>query len=328
MIFLISSMKSADSALPRFKPGIEKDWWTDGLSRLGDDSIEIQNLWVSEGRPHQGPIHAERLRIRADYKRAIRAAQRAPKQAAWDRLHSSLTENDTNSFWKSWKKIYNKNKSHLPPVVEGCSSDEAIADCFKTSFEKNSTPNNKENVERLNHLFASRYNEYVALHENSCDCNSVSVTPLNIIDAAISMKKGKSADESNISAEHIHNAPLLLLQRLSILFNMMLQHSFVPHQFRLGFMVPIIKDHSGNNASTSNYRGITISPIVSKVFEHVLKLVFFESLSTSEHQFGFKKNSSTVHALHCLKTTVNHYVNNGSRVFCTFLDASKAFDRL
>ena len=97
-------MKSADSALPRFKPGIEKDWWTDGLSRLRDDSIEIQNLWVSEGRPHQGPIHAERLRIRADYKRAIRAAQRAPKQAAWDRLHSSLTENDTNSFWKSWKK--------------------------------------------------------------------------------------------------------------------------------------------------------------------------------------------------------------------------------
>ena len=59
-----------------------------------------------------------------------------------------------------------------------------------------------------------------------------------------------------------------------------------------------------------------------------MKLTFFESLTTSEHQFGFKKNSSTVHALHCLKSTVNHYVNNGSRVFCAFLDASKAFDRL
>ena len=54
----------------------------------------------------------------------------------------------------------------------------------------------------------------------------------------------------------------------------------------------------------------------------------FESLSTSEHQFGFKKSSSTEHALHCLKSTVNHYVNSGSRVFWTFLDASKAFDRL
>ena len=326
--FLISSMKSADSILPRFKPGVQKDWWTDGLTRLRDNSIEIQHLWETEGRPHQGPINEERLRIRAAYKQAIRAAQRAPKQAAWDRLHASLADNDTNTFWKSWKKIYNKNKSHLPPVVEGCSSGKAIADCFKESFKKNSTPNSKENVERLDGLFSSRYSEYVAKHVEACDCNSVSITPLNVIDAAICMKKGKSADESVISAEHIHNAPLSLLQRLSFLFNMMLRHGSVPHQFRRGFMVPLVKDQAGNHASTSNYRGITISPIISKLFEHVLKLVFFDSLTTSEHQFGFKKNSSTVHALHCLKTTVNHFVNNGSRVFCTFLDASKAFDRI
>ena len=110
------------------------------MTRLRDESIEIQNLWVTEGCPHQGPIHAERLRIRAAYKRAIRAAQRAPKQAAWDRLHSSLAENHTNEFWKSWKKIYNKNKSHLPPVVEGCSSGEAIADCFKECLKKTLLP--------------------------------------------------------------------------------------------------------------------------------------------------------------------------------------------
>ena len=159
----------------------------------------------------------------------------------------------------------------------------------------------------------------------------VCITPLNVLDAAICMKKGKSADESEISAEHLHNAPVLLLERLALLFNTMLKHSYVPHQFRLGFMVPLVKGNSGNHASTGNYRGyrgITISPIVSKLFEHVLKNVFFESLTTLEHQFGFKKGSSTVHALHCLKSTVNHFVNNGSRVFCTFLDASKAFDRL
>ena len=120
----------------------------------------------------------------------------------------------------------------------------------------------------------------------------------------------------------------MLLNRLSAMFNMMLQHSYVPHQFRRGFKIPLVKDYSGNHSSTGNYRGITILPIISKLFEHILKLIFFESLSTSEHQFGFKKNSPIVHALYCLKSTVNHYVSNGSRVFCTFLDASKAFDRL
>ena len=59
-----------------------------------------------------------------------------------------------------------------------------------------------------------------------------------------------------------------------------------------------------------------------------MKRLFFDYLETSENQYGFKRNSSTSHALHCLKETVNYYVNNGSRVYCGFLDASKAFDRL
>ena len=183
-------------------------------------------------------------------------------------------------------------------------------------------------MKRLDDVFASKYEAYVAKHEESCNCSSVCIKPLDVIDAAMCMKRGKSADESEISAEHFHNAPVMMFERLSVLFNTMLKHSFVPKQFRLGFMVPLIKDQSGNQACSSNYRGITISPVVSKLFEHVLKSIFFESLSTSDLQFGFKKNSSTVHALHCLKSTVNHYVNSGSRVFCTFLDASKAFDRL
>ena len=128
----------------------------------------------------------------------------------------------------------------------------------------------------------------MAKHAKSCDCNAVCITPLNVIDAAISMKPGKSADDNKIFAEHLHNAPLSMLSRLSSLFNTMLQHSFVPNQFCLGFMVPTIKDQSGDHSSVGNYRGIMISPIVSKLFEHVLKIIFFEHLSTSDHQFGFK----------------------------------------
>ena len=326
--FLISALKLADAPLPRYKPGVEKDWWNDGLSELRDKSIEIHKIWVSGGRPRQGPTNEERLRIRASYKQAIRAAQRAPKQVVWDRLHSALAENETDTFWKSWRKIYNRNKSHLPPVVEGCSSGNDIANCFKNSFEKNSTPNNKENVEKLNQRFASRYAAYVGSHNDACDCKAVYITPLNVIDALLNMKVGKSADEESISAEHFHNAPLSMIQRLATLFNAMLNHSFVPRQFRFGFMVPIVKDQGGNHADTGNYRGITISPIISKIFEHVLKIIFHDSLTSSSHQYGFKKNSSTVHALHCLKETVNFFINNDSRVYCTFLDASKAFDRL
>ena len=142
------------------------------------------------------------------------------------------------------------------------------------------------------------------------------------------MKDGKCADADSICAEHIKNGPALLFYRLATLFNNMLRHSFVPAQFKLGFMIPIVKDNQGSLSDASNYRGITISPIVSKVFEHVLKNVFAECLHSDNLQFGFKKRSSTVHALYCFKETVNYYIDNNSRVFCSFLDASKAFDRL
>ena len=328
--FLINCLKNADSILPRAKPGIQKDWWTSTLTDLRNKSIEVHSIWVNEGRPHQGPIHDERVRVRANYKHALRSAQRAPKQAAWDRLHLSLTQSDTNHFWKSWRHLYNKDKGQLAPVVNGMTTPCAIADTFMQSFQTNSTPNNQANVDRLNAEFSTKYADYVSKHHERCDCNNNNnnITVSTLIDALACMKKGKSCDEDGVSAEHLHNAPLIVLTRLTNLFNQMLKHSFVPRQFRLGFMVPIVKSHQASNADASNYRGITISPIISKLFEHALKLVFGDYLGSSEYQFGFKRNQSTSHALHCLRETVDYFVNNGSRVYCTFLDASKAFDRL
>ena len=108
----------------------------------------------------------------------------------------------------------------------------------------------------------------------------------------------------------------------------MLQHAFVPTQFKMGTIVPIVKDRQGDLGDLNNYRGITIAPTLSKVFEHVLGALFEPFLSTSTYQFGFKRKSSCSHAIFCLKETINYYSKNGSNVFCSFLDATKAFDRL
>ena len=325
---IIDCMKFADSSLPRHKPGLEKDWWTEELSQLKNQSIEAHSLWVNEGRPKQGPTHKERIRVRARYKCAIRAAQRAPKQMSWDRLHSSLSQKDTSRFWCTWRRMYNKNKNSHSPIVDGVFSKQGIADTFMHVFQKNSKPNNPSKVEDLNREFSTTYANYVHNHVTNCDCKSSYVSLSNVIDALTEMKCGKSADEDTITAEHLLNAPLNLLKRLTTLFNSMLNHAFVPKQFRFGFMIPLIKDQQGNHTDSNNYRGITISPIISKLFEHCLKIVFHDHLSTSNYQFGFKKSSSTVHAIYCMRQTINYYIDNGSRVYCSYLDASKAFDRL
>ena len=126
-------------------------------------------------------------------------------------MHSALCEEETDSFWRSWKSLYNKDKGNLAPVVSGCSSKASIADCFKNCFEQNCVPNNKSKVDLLNSRFTAQYEEYEARHSKSCVCQQNYISPLNIIDALGSMKCNKSVDESGILAEHFHYAPLSLL---------------------------------------------------------------------------------------------------------------------
>ena len=163
-----------------------------------------------------------------------------------------LTASDTNSFWRTWRRLHNKNKSHLPSVVNGISSKEGIADSFMNSFRKNSIPNNIDNVKKLEDKFESEYADYVASHNDACDCKPSYISTLDVIDALSAMKKGKSADEDEITAEHLHHSSLNILIRLTNLFNSMLYHSFVPRQFQTGFMVPVVKDNHGNLADINN----------------------------------------------------------------------------
>ena len=52
-------------------------------------------------------------------------------------------------------------------------------------------------------------------------------------------------------------------------------------------------------------------------------------LATSDYQFGFKSNSSTMLCSTMLIETIQYYDENGRQPFYVlFLDASKAFDRV
>ena len=324
---LISLITKADSILPRHKPGVQKHWWTEELTLLKSKNIDIHRLWQREGKPHSGVTNAERLRVKAAYRQALKAAQRAPKQACWNKLHGTFASKSTNEFWKSWRQLYNKAKSDLHTVVNGVSTKEEIADSFKSHFVKVSLPNNQQRVDQLENSFKDSYEQAVNSHSN-CSCSNHSISLENVIDAVFSLKKGKSADEASISAEHFFNAPLPLFDRLQCLLNKMLLHGCVPRQFQHGTIVPIVKDRHGDKGDLNNYRGITIAPISSKIFEHALRILFQPYLTTSNYQYGFKRKSSTSHAIFSLKETINYYTSHGSNVYCSFLDASKAFDRL
>ena len=83
-----------------------------------------------------------------------------------------------------------------------------------------------------------------------------------------------------------------------------------------------------NATVSANYRGIALSSILVKLFDNIILVKYSDKLSTSGLQFGFKQNSSTHMCTMVLKETISYYITNNSNVFCTFLDSSKAFDRV
>ena len=109
---------------------------------------------------------------------------------------------------------------------------------------------------------------------------------------------------------------------------MIFVHGFVPDKFRCGSTVPIIKDKLGNINSVNNYRPITLSPIISKMFEYCVLNSFEYFLSSNQLQFGFKKNSNCSRAIFVLSQVVDYFVKRKSNVFLASLDATKAFDRV
>ena len=62
--------------------------------------------------------------------------------------------------------------------------------------------------------FSKDYREYQIKHNSDCDCSLTNVTLATVIDAACCLKSGKSADDEGMQAEHLLNAPLVLLTRI------------------------------------------------------------------------------------------------------------------
>ena len=101
------------------------------------------------------------------------------------------------------------------------------------------------------------------------------------------MKKGKAAGVDGISVEHITLAHPILVVQLTLLFNIIYIHSIVPDDFGKGLVIPLLKNVDGNQFVSENYRGITLSPVISKLFEVVMMAIFEKQLNSDSLQFGF-----------------------------------------
>ena len=322
---IVDAISNADKLLPRSKPGVSKDYWNVDLTNLKAASFDAFIIWRDSGKPSSGPIFDLKKSANSRYKLAVRKAQKTFDKGRSDTIHNDLVNRNSTRFWKSWQELHGK-KGDVSARINGKIDSTDIANEFATNFREIYDEANSDQAKRLSDDFRSLFATYSETHIH--DGLHADYLSWDNMETVMGKLQPGKASGSFIKAEHIlHGSPQLTIH-LHLLFNAMIQHSYVPSDFLRGIVTPIIKDPEGDPSALDNYRGITLSHIFSYLFEHAVLLKIDRFLLTDDLQFGYEKKHSTCHAIYTVKRCIDYFCEHGSNVDASFLDCTKGFDRV
>ena len=173
----------------------------------------------------------------------------------------------------------------------------------------------------------SKENFYSRLNDRD-DCLDCRFNIEDIVNAVHSQKKGKAAGPDGLAVEaYIYGSSKLFIH-LSILFNLVITHCYLPDAFMQSTIVPLVKCKGGDITDINNYRAIALSNSLSKVLETLFLSKVNSVDLCDKYQFGFKAGHSTSLCTNAMKSVVDYYTRQGSHVFLCFVDFSKAFDKV
>ena len=122
-------------------------------------------------------------------------------------------------------------------------------------------------------------------------------------------------------------APTIILP-LVHLINLSMSSGFVPSQLKFSTIKPIFKSDDRN--TFGNYRPISILSCFSQLLEKIIcqQLINYFEINKLfyKHQYGFRANHSTIHALAHFCEKIYSAFNQDKFSIAVFIDLKKAFD--
>jgi len=215
----------------------------------------------------------------------------------------------TKEFWNYISKYKKKDKT-LDPIIP--------AKDWETHFKNLLVTNENEEC----HLNCEE-----ALSD-SCNLD-IPFTCKEIKVGIKRLKNGKSAGLDLILNEFIKAGSNILITTLTKLFNKILNSGKFPKVWNISLLTSIYK--SGDPSDCGNYRGISLTSCLGKLFTSLLQLRISEFLETnnllSTNQGGFRKNYRTIDHIFILRTIINKYIYKcKKKIYVCFIDFKKAFD--
>lgn len=261
-------------------------------------------------------------RYRNIYFKSIRTSK---KLYLRNKLHRAL--GDSKKTWQVLRESLNIPPKHntISKIIVNdveITDDILIADCFNDYFSNigpilaDSLPMTDQNFEN-----------YLPPPED----RSFFMAPISqhtMLNYILSTKPKLGHDDNMLSMRTIHDVAPVICKPLTHIFNLSTESGIFPEKMKISRGIPIFK--KGSPFSLSNYRVVAMINSFSKIFEKIWSdrlITFFEDNNFFiKTQFGFRKRTSTQHALSAIINLITKRLNENKHVLVVCLDIQKCFD--
>lgn len=307
-----------------FDNKIEKNMYPIHIKRMVAEKRRLRRIWQNTRHP------ADKTRLN----RAIRNLKQElllVKNSWFDQYTQSLspTKATNYSLWKATKYLKNATK-YLPPIKKEdgtwAKSNEDKAQAFSKHFSSVFQPYVADPQIDEQEIF-----EYLESPQQMSP-PIVPFTPSEVkkcINNELNPKKSPGYDL--ITGKVLQELPKQGILLITFIFNAILRLEYFPLQWKVAEIVVVPKAGKPPN-DVSSYRPISLLPTMSKLFEKIflkrlMPIICCENL-IPEHQFGFRKQHSTIQQVHRITNVIRQTLEE--RNFCTsvFLDVRQAFDKV
>ena len=290
---------------------------------------DLMNVFRTRDRLKAAAIKSKSVLLLEAYKKFRNKANalntRLKKSYFTDKIHSC--EGNIKETWTTINKLINKrskttNITSLRVDDETITKPDLIAESMNKYFCSVGEQLSKKIPKKMNSFISS---QILAPESN------FSFSPVNAEDLTKAMSKFKSSQGfgmDNISSFFLKKRMPIFGNGLCQIFNMSLSTGKFPDSWKAARVAPIYKD--GSSSENSNYRPISVLPVVSRLFEKLMYDQLYTYLSNNHLLFtgqsGFRRFHSVLTSL--LKCSNDWYLNldKGHYTSVTFIDHKKAFD--
>ena len=242
-----------------------------------------------------------------NYKRTMNLYLNKHVKNTQNRLRN-LKTNNPKEFWKIINSLEKKEEDQNINL-------ETLYDFFKGLNENNDVDENNNDIN-------------IDITDDDEILNS-SITEAEILKCLKGLKSNKCSANDNITNEYLKNSSEQMMPIYISLFNLVLDTGIIPNSWLEGIIRPIFK-RSGDPSEPENYRPITILSCFGKLFTAVLNLRLSNFLEyhniLEENQAGFRSGYSTTDHIFTLHALTEILKNKEKKLYCSFIDFSKAFD--